>query len=67
MGEAAELEIEAAAKLTGQGGLTPPVDEAGRADKAELQRRDIGFDREIEEQAVPLAVLREVDKAFLCW
>ena len=64
--DAAALEAEAVAEPVRLLRLLLGVDRAPRGrDLAEVDRRDIGRDRQIEEDAVALAVLREVDDAVV--
>ena len=64
--DAAALEAEAVAEPVRLLRLLLGIDRAPRGrDLAEVDRRDIGGDRQVEEDAVALAVLREVDDAVV--
>ena len=65
LADMAVFEIEPRAQPLGLLGLAALVDDGRcRGDLLDAQRRDIGGDRHVEEQAVALAVLRQVDDAL---
>ena len=61
--DAAALEAEAVAQRDGLRGLPFRVDHAPGGDLFQIERRDVGGDGEVDEDAVALAVLGEVDDA----
>ena len=64
--DAAAPEVEPVAEDRRLLGFLLGVDGApGGRDLAEVERRDVGGDREVEEDAIALAVLREIDDAVV--